>query len=251
MERLHEELNHLRKQLTSLGFSRPGGKARFATNMEQRLLSLTQRFGFKPTKVEVNTRFGVATIYFNNQKGEATRLVSKLAPAMAQMGIPASAIKAREVHYPADPDLGDDKPMDLSIVTIDFNVLDKHNPKGFSRPGEAEAFSIGSDSTESDPTRDERLIELANKVGKEHTVNLFARWAEGKATNSRVGSKAHFEKSDDYERILMQPVTDANVKQMMKVVTEAQKYAKSVGDNNLFELAEEVGHECLAHKSRA
>jgi hypothetical protein len=162
--------------------SRAGGKSKFAANFEQNLMSLTRRFGFKPSKVEVNTRFGVATIYFNNQKGEATRLVSKLAPAMAQMGIPASAIKAREVHYPADADLGDDQPMDLSIVTIDFNVLDKHNPKAFSRAGEAEAFAIGADSRESNPQNDERLMELATKVGKEHTVNLFARWAEGKAT---------------------------------------------------------------------
>jgi ribosomal protein L17 len=68
---------------------------------------------------------------------------------------------------------------------------------------------------------------------------------------SRPGAKAKFEKSDEYAAILMKPVTVANCGRMMKVAEEAMKYAKSVGDDDLFELAEEVGHECQATKSRA
>jgi len=70
---------------------------------------------------------------------------------------------------------------------------------------------------------------------------------------SRPGpkAKASFEKSDDLAKILMRPVTVANCKQMMKVASEAIAWAKSVGDDDLLELAEVVGQECLAIKSRA
>lgn len=54
-----------------------------------------------------------------------------------------------------------------------------------SRPGEAEAFAIGATSDSADPAKDEALTALAAKVGREHTVNLFKRWSEGKASMSR------------------------------------------------------------------
>jgi hypothetical protein len=214
-------VDSLKRYAETAKMSRAGGKSKFAANFEQSLKSLVQRFGFKPDRVWVDTRFGVGEIVFINKRGEATRLVSKLAPAMAQMGIPASAIKAREYDYPADDETGEDA-RHQGHVTIDYNMLDKHNPKGFSRPGEAEAFSIGSDSTESDPTRDERLMELATKVGKEHTVNLFARWAEGKATNSREGkmqmsrTKEELQEDISHSTLLAEQWIDALQKAMTK-----------------------------------
>jgi len=54
-----------------------------------------------------------------------------------------------------------------------------------SRPGEAEAFAIGATSDSADPAKDEALTALAAKVGREHTVNLFKRWSEGKASMNR------------------------------------------------------------------
>lgn len=54
--------------------------------------------------------------------------------------------------------------------------------KSFSRVGEAEAFELGAASESDDPTKDENLIALANRVGREHTVNLFKCWSEGKAS---------------------------------------------------------------------
>lgn len=65
-----------------------------------------------------------------------------------------------------------------------------------------------------------------------------------KARSSRLGLKKRFEKSDDYARILMRPVTAANCGKMQKVAAEAMRYAKSVGDDDLFELAEEIANTC-------
>jgi len=62
--------------------------------------------------------------------------------------------------------------------------------------------------------------------------------------SSRRGAKTRFEKSDDYARILMQPVTAANCGKMQKVAADAMKHAKSVGDDDLFELAEEIANTC-------
>jgi hypothetical protein len=61
---------------------------------------------------------------------------------------------------------------------------------------------------------------------------------------SRTGEKPRFEKSDDYARILMQPVTSANCGRMLKTAKEAMAHAKSVGDDDLFELAEEIASKC-------
>lgn len=55
----------------------------------------------------------------------------------------------------------------------------------YSRPGEAEAFAIGATSDSADPAKDEALTALAGRVGREHTVNLFKRWSEGKASMNR------------------------------------------------------------------
>jgi hypothetical protein len=62
--------------------------------------------------------------------------------------------------------------------------------------------------------------------------------------SSRKGARTRFEKSDDYARILMQPVTAANCGKMQKVAADAMKHAKSVGDDDLFELAEEIANTC-------
>lgn len=59
------------------------------------------------------------------------------------------------------------------------------------------------------------------------------------------------EKSDQYHEMLMKPVTVANHKQMEKTVSEAIAHAKRVGDDDLLELAEEIGNEILALRSRA
>ena len=54
-----------------------------------------------------------------------------------------------------------------------------------SRPGEADAFALGAASEATRPEQDESLTALAAKVGREHTVSLFKRWTEGKASMSR------------------------------------------------------------------
>jgi hypothetical protein len=59
------------------------------------------------------------------------------------------------------------------------------------------------------------------------------------------------EKSDVFHDALMKPVTYSNHKQMEKTVDAAIAHAKRVGDDDLLELAEEVGHEILALRSRA
>lgn len=59
------------------------------------------------------------------------------------------------------------------------------------------------------------------------------------------------EKSDQYHEMLMKPVTVANHKQMEKTVDAAIAHAKRVGDDDLLELAEEIGREILALRSRA
>lgn len=60
----------------------------------------------------------------------------------------------------------------------------------------------------------------------------------------RSMAKSRFERSDDYARILMQPVTAANCGKMQRVAADAMKHAKSVGDDDLFELAEEIANTC-------
>jgi hypothetical protein len=68
---------------------------------------------------------------------------------------------------------------------------------------------------------------------------------------SRRGTKSAFEKSDDYARELMKPVTAANADRMIKVASDAIKWAKSVGDDDLLELAEEIANESRKTKARA
>ena len=59
--------------------------------------------------------------------------------------------------------------------------------QAFSRVGEEEAFSLGAASETDDPAKDENLIALANRVGREHTVNLFKCWSEGKSSMGTKG----------------------------------------------------------------
>jgi len=124
--------------LASSGFARKAtpNKDRFSMDMQSKLMDLTRRFGFKPSRVIVRGTHG--TILFEDQPGEATRYKQKLAPVMKAMGIPDSAIKAREVSYPEE----DGEPAThTGVVEIDYAVL--ANVKA-SRPGAKAAFSVDS-----------------------------------------------------------------------------------------------------------
>lgn len=110
--------------------SRPGAKAEFAGDIETKLRSLISRFGFKPDKISVSDRFGVAHVEFIDQKGKATEMVSKLKGAMKQMGVPESAIKARENQYPADQD---GPAQHIGMVTIDFGQMKASRPGAKTR----------------------------------------------------------------------------------------------------------------------
>ncbi len=105
--------------------SRPGAKAAFAGDIETKLRSLISRFGFKPDNISASSRFGVAHVEFIDQKGKATEMVSKLKGAMKQMGVPESAITARENQYPADQD---GPAQHIGIVTIDFGQMKSSRP---------------------------------------------------------------------------------------------------------------------------
>jgi hypothetical protein len=106
--------------LASSGFARKAtpNKDLFSMDMQSKLMDLTRRFGFKPSRVIVRGTHG--TILFEDQPGEATRYKQKLAPVMKAMGIPDSAIKAREVSYPEE----DGEPAThTGVVEIDYAVL--------------------------------------------------------------------------------------------------------------------------------
>jgi len=107
------------------GFSRDGAKLAFAGDIETKLRSLISRFGFKPDNISASSRFGVAHVEFIDQKGKATEMVSKLKGAMKQMGVPESAITARENQYPADQD---GPAQHIGIVTIDFGQMKSSRP---------------------------------------------------------------------------------------------------------------------------
>jgi hypothetical protein len=72
-----------------------------------------------------------------------------------------------------------------------------------------------------------------------------------KSRHSRNSAKSRFEKSDDYAKVLMRPVTVGNCGEMMRVAAQAKQHAKSVGDDDLLELAEVVANDCTKLKSRS
>ena len=104
-----------------------------ASDIESRVMSLTRRYGFKPTRVIV--RGTLATILFENQKGEASRYVSQLKPAMKQMGVPENAMKSREVSHPAEAGLPAEH---VGVVEIDFGRMLERA----SRPGAKATFKV-------------------------------------------------------------------------------------------------------------
>jgi hypothetical protein len=89
-----------------------------ASDIESRVMSLTRRYGFKPTRVLV--RGTLATILFENQKGEASRYISQLKPAMKEMGVPENSMKAREISHPAEAGLPAEH---VGVVEIDFSRM--------------------------------------------------------------------------------------------------------------------------------
>ncbi len=123
----------------------------------------------------------------------------------------------------------------LSDATIELSNLQRVR-SSFSRVGEAEAFAIGADSRESNPQNDERLMELATKVGKEHTVNLFARWAEGKTTNSRESGKSEFawnaetSRWNDALNSALSDLRNGNTEKAVEVIRSLQHWLFYVGD---------------------
>ncbi len=118
------DVQDLKRMLMSKN-TRPGAKAAFAGDIETKLRSLISRFGFKPDNISASSRFGVAHVEFIDQKGKATEMVSKLKGAMKQMGVPESAITARENQYPADQD---GPAQHIGIVTIDFGQMKSSRP---------------------------------------------------------------------------------------------------------------------------
>jgi hypothetical protein len=102
-------------------------------------MSLTRRYGFKPTRVIV--RGTHATILFENQKGEASRYVSQLKPAMKQMGVPENAMKSREVSHPAEAGLPAE---DVGVVEIDFSrMLERASRPGAKDTMAQPKFKVG------------------------------------------------------------------------------------------------------------
>jgi hypothetical protein len=120
----------LKSKYPDAKFSRSGVKAAFAGDIETKLRSLISRFGFKPDNISASSRFGVAHVEFIDQKGKATEMVSKLKGAMKQMGVPESAITARENQYPADED---GPAQHIGIVTIDFGQMKSSRPGAKTR----------------------------------------------------------------------------------------------------------------------
>jgi hypothetical protein len=172
MERLHEELNRLRKQLTSLGFSRPGAKAEMAT------------LDGSYAKIEVRYVFPDGTEDRETMSGPARNAATSAIRRIKARGVGSKAWVIG--FYPAHP-RGAYPAGTVEIwkgeVANDGSVYERGG--SFSRPGEAEAFAIGATSDIADPAKDEALTALAAKVGREHTVNLFKRWSEGKASMTR------------------------------------------------------------------
>jgi len=103
-----------------------------ASDIESRVMSLTRRYGFKPTRVLV--RGTLATILFENQKGEASRYISQLKPAMKEMGVPENSMKAREISHPAEAGLPAEH---VGVVEIDFSRMLERA----SRPGEKDMMA--------------------------------------------------------------------------------------------------------------
>lgn len=99
----------------------------------------------------------------------------------------------------------------------------------FSRPGASEAFALGRVSTAATPQADEALTALAAKVGREHTVSLFKRWAEGKAAMSRGDGKASFS-GGNYYTVAAHIASDPAGERNFQDLAEAKAYAKVMLD---------------------
>jgi hypothetical protein len=97
----------------------------------------------------------------------------------------------------------------------------------FNRIGEEEAFGLGAASESDDPSKDENLIALANRVGREHTVNLFKCWSEGKASMQRAATMFS---ANMYYSVQATVGNDAVGERTAQTVEEAKRFAYSMLD---------------------
>ena len=99
--------------------------------------------------------------------------------------------------------------------------------QAFSRVGEEEAFSLGAASETDDPAKDENLIALSNRVGREHTVNLFKCWSEGKASMQRAATMFS---ANMYYSVQATVGNNAVGERTAQTVEEAKRFAYSMLD---------------------
>jgi hypothetical protein len=142
----------------------------------------------------------------------------------------------------------------------------------FARGGKAKFGEIGSGGSyvsnalhhiNNDITRGDKdmakamLRKLAERIGRESHTD--AEWNQylslarslGFSDNAIAGFSRTDEKSESFKKFLSQNVSQSNLREMEKAVDKAITYAKSVGDDELLDLAEETGIECSALRSRA
>lgn len=126
-----------------------------------------------------------------------------------------------------------------------FNRHEKNKSGGEDDAGYIAWLLWGGDSGRSWAASKVKQLDRKEENGMSDTY---------KEINARLGAlgKSKFaEAGDRYGEALMQPVTKANAKAMERLASEAIKHAKKVGDDDLLELAEEVGREVQALRSRA
>ena len=149
----------------TLRASRPGAKAAFAWRVDdvREAKQMTDYFVSRIAKMDPESGASVAQIHLNS-------LLSALDEAMSAGTI--TRVESQEMKKHA-----------LDAYRSKFS---RPGAKAaMSRPGEADAFALGAASEATRPEQDESLTALAAKVGREHTVSLFKRWTEGKASMSR------------------------------------------------------------------
>ena len=126
-----------------------------------------------------------------------------------------------------------------------FNRHEKNKSGGEDDAGYIAWLLWGGDSGRSWAASKVKQLDRKEENGMSDTY---------KEINARLGAlgKSKFaEAGDRYGEALMKPVTAANAKAMERLASEAIKHAKKVGDDDLLELAEEVGREVQALRSRA
>lgn len=197
-------LEQLKRYAETTKSSRSGAKAAFAItkeqirgaskeelrSIEQRLMALAKSGDKNAAALldyveeEYNDRYRGTHSRAGAKAAFAEELIQKLSGGWEIVKIDGILHLAKGNEAIPVPNV--QRAMELHRASTEGRLM-KENVAGtktqaFSRVGEEEAFDIGASSDVEDPTKDEQLIALANRVGREHTVNLFKCWSEGKAS---------------------------------------------------------------------